>query len=100
MARYLQFVWAVLLLLFPVSSSMATQRIEAESCYDYGDIPGRGLPIRSVPCPEASGRYGVDGVDCNRVDQDPLRSLEDTFLTALRRRHDRLCPHVPDRLLE
>ena len=64
MARHLHPAWVVLLLLLPVSSFGTTQRIEAESYYVFNEIAGCGLNIRVVPCTEASGGYGVDGVDC------------------------------------
>ncbi len=86
MARYLQLACALLLLLFPVSSSLATQRIEAESFYVYGQIPGCGLDIARVSCSEASGGYGVDGVDCDGEWIKLHLSLSSVtmFFTALR----------------
>lgn len=65
MARYLPFACAILLLLPPTSVSATTQRIEAETYYNYGQITGCGLNISIVPCSEASAGYAVDGVDCD-----------------------------------
>jgi hypothetical protein len=65
MARHFQPAWVILFLLLPVASSGTSQRIEAESFYSSGQIADCGMAIGVVACSEASGGYGVDGVDCN-----------------------------------
>ncbi len=86
MARHLRPAWVILLLLSPVTSSGTTQRIEAESFYSNGQIADCGMAIGVVACSEASGGYGVDGVDCDGewIKLHLSLSSRAVFLTALR----------------